>query len=147
LPFKKAEALEIALMKQKGVVAYFLLDGNPDWLHQQDALQRDFLGQLARIKDAAEAASQGRTLEEIEAEYGQYITQKSRVVELIRSGNAEAGAALHRSAHARFEALMHLCDRLKQFHTDRILAAHADSHAQAQRLRIVALSAISFPPA
>jgi signal transduction histidine kinase len=142
LAFQKAEALETALMKQKGLVSYFLLDGNPGWLQQQEELQRDFLGQLARIKPASEAASQGQTLEEIESEYRHYTGKKSRVVELFRAGNAEAGAALHRSAHAHFEALMRMCDRFKRFHTDRILAANVDSHAQAQRLRILALAAI-----
>lgn len=143
LAFQRAEALETALMKQKGLVSYFILDGNPDWLRRQESLQQDFSAQLAGIRAAAETASQSEILDEIAAEYGRYITQKERVAELFRSGNAADGAVQHRSAHARFEALIQLCDRVKQFHADRMLAANADSHAQAQRLRILALAAIS----
>jgi signal transduction histidine kinase len=140
--FHQAEALENALMKQKGLVSYFILDGNPDWLHQQENLRRGFLDQLARIKEESETAVQSKTLDEIDVEYGRYIAKKGRVVELFRSGNATEGAAEHRDAHESFESLMNLCERFKQFHTDRILAAKADSHSQAQRLRILALAAI-----
>jgi len=140
--YQNAEALENTLMKQKGLISYYILDGNPDWLRQQETLRRNFLEQLARIKDASEVASQGETLDRVEAEYQQYIIKKSRVADLFRSGNEVDGAAQHRLAHAHFESLMRLCDQFKQFHTDRILAAKADSHAQAQQLRILALAAI-----
>jgi CHASE3 domain sensor protein len=32
--FQTAEALETALVNQKGFVTYYFLDGNPDWLRQ-----------------------------------------------------------------------------------------------------------------
>jgi len=140
--FQNAESLENALMKQKGLVSYYILDGNPDWLRQKDALWQDFLERLARVRDASDTASQSQTLSEIEAQYSQYIAKKSQVVELFRSGDAEAGAAVHRVAHAHFESLIHLCDQFKQFHTDRILTAKVYSQTQAQQLRILALTAI-----
>lgn len=140
--FQQAEALENTLMKQKGLVSYFILDGSPDWLHQQQDLRRAFLDQLARIRSASETAVQNQILDEVKAEYGRYSAKKDRVVELFRSGNAAGGAVEHRDAHSHFEALMGLCERFKQFHTDRILSAKADSHAQAQRLRVLALAAI-----
>ncbi len=140
--FQNAESLENALMKQKGLVSYYILDGNPDWLRQQDALWQDFLERLARVRDASDTASQSQTLSEIEAQYSQYIAKKSQVVELFRSGDAEAGADVHRVAHAHFESLIRLCDQFKQFHTDRILTAKVYSQTQAQQLRIFALTAI-----
>jgi signal transduction histidine kinase len=140
--FHQAEALENTLMKQKGLVSYFILDGNPAWLHQQDGLRRDFLDQLAQIRAASETAIQGRILDEIEAEYEHYATKKRNVVELFRSGNPADGAVAHLDAHVHFESLMRLCERFKQFHTDRIQSAKTDSHSQAQRLRVLALAAI-----
>jgi signal transduction histidine kinase len=142
--FQNAEALENALIKQKGLISYFILDGNPDWLRQQEVLQGRFLDQLAQIKDSSKDTSQSQTLAEIDAEYRQYIVKKSQVADLFRSGNAVEGSAQHRRVHAHFESLMRLCEQFKQFHTDRILAAEADSHAQTQRLRILALTAISI---
>jgi signal transduction histidine kinase len=140
--FQNAEALENALMQQKGLIAYFILDGNPDWMHRQEALRQNFLNQLARIKTAAGMAGQSGTLAEIEAEYEQYIARKARVVDLFRSGNPAEGSIQHRGAQDHFESLIRLCDQFKQFHTNRILAAKTDSHSQAQRLRIIAISAI-----
>jgi signal transduction histidine kinase len=140
--FQNAEALENALMKQKGLVSYFLLDGNPDWLHQQEALQRDFRSQLARVRDGSETVIQRQVLNEIESEYEQYMTKKRQVVDLFRSGEVSAGAALHRMVHGHFDTLIRHCNQFKQFHTDRILTAETESHQQAQRLRIFALAAI-----
>lgn len=140
--FHHAEALEKALMKQKGLVAYFILDGNPAWLSQQEALRQDFQDQLARIQTGAGTNGQGGTLAAIEAEYGQYIAKKSRVVDLFRSGDTAEASLQHRRLQAHFESLMRLCDQFKQAHTNRILAATADSHDRAQRLRIIAVSAI-----
>ena len=142
LAFHHAEALEKALMKQKGLVAYFILDGNPAWLSQQEALRRDFQDQLARIQTGAGTNDQGGTLAEIEAEYGRYIAKKSRVADLFRSGDTVEASVQHRRLQGHFESLMRLCDQFKQVHTNRILAATADSHDRAQRLRIIAVSAI-----
>jgi C4-dicarboxylate-specific signal transduction histidine kinase len=140
--FHQAEALENTLMKQKGLVSYFILDGNPGWLHQQEDLRSGFLDQLARIRAASETPIQSKILDEIDVEYEHYTTKKGNVVELFRSGNPAGGAVEHLDAHVHFESLMRLCERFKQFHTDRIQAAKADSHAQAQRLRVLALAAI-----
>jgi signal transduction histidine kinase len=140
--FHQAEALENTLMKQKGLVSYFILDGNPGWLNQQEGLRRAFLDQLTRIRAASETAIQSKILDEIEVEYKHYTTKKDNVVELFRSGNPTDGAVEHLDAHVHFESLMRLCERFKQFHTDRIQSAKADSHAQAQRLRVLALAAI-----
>jgi signal transduction histidine kinase len=142
LGFQNAEALENALMKQKGLVSYFILDGDSGWLQQQDALRQEFLDQLAHAKRASETDSQREALAGIEAEYRQYVAQKSRVVELFQSGDKATGSALHRIVHGHFDSLMRQCEQYKQFHTNHILTAESHSHAQAQRLRIFALAAI-----
>jgi signal transduction histidine kinase len=142
LGFQNAEALENVLMKQKGLVSYFILDGDPDWLKQQAVLQREFLEQLARVREASEADGQRAALDGIGSEYERYISKKNRVVELFQTGDKDAGAALHRIVHAHFDSLIRQCEQFKQFHTNRILAAEAYSHAQSQRLRIFAMAAI-----
>jgi signal transduction histidine kinase len=140
--FQNAEALEDALMRQKGLVSYYLLDGNPDWLRQEEALRREFLGRMAPTRDASDDPSQRQALAEIAAEYEQYAAQKMRVVDLYRLGEREASAELHRDLRRRFESLIQLSAQFKQFHTQRILTAEAYSHEQAQRLRIISLAAI-----
>ena len=140
--FQKAEALESSLMRQKGLVSYYLLDGNPDWLRQEESLRLEFLDRVARARDASDESSPRQALDEIAAEYQQYAAQKMRVVDLYRSGDREAGGELHRDLRRRFESLIQRSAQFKQFHTQRILSAKAYSHEQAGRLRIISLAAI-----
>ncbi len=44
-----AEALETAIVNQKGFVSYYYLDGDPDWLKQLDDYRRIF---SERLKEA-----------------------------------------------------------------------------------------------
>jgi len=140
--FQNAEALENALMRQKGLVSYYLLDGNPDWLSQEESLRREFLDRMARARDASDDASQRQALAEIATEYEQYTAQKMRVVELYQLGDQEARGELHRDLRRRFESLIQRSAQFKQFHTQRILSAEGYSHEQAQRLRLISLAAI-----
>ena len=140
--FQNAEALENALMRQKGLVSYYLLDGNPDWLKQEDSLRLEFIGRMARVRKTFEDPDQRRALDEIATEYDQYAAQKMRVVELYRLGDRDAGAELHRDLRRRFESLIERSEEYKQVHRERILSAESYSHQQAQRLRIISLAAI-----
>jgi signal transduction histidine kinase len=140
--FHNADALEAALMKQKGLVAYYLLDGDPEWLRQQESLEREFLGRLARVRDTSDDAGQIEALKDLAAEYENYTAKKRRVVELYRNGDPVAGGALHRDVHGHFDALIQRTAQFKQFHTDRIREAEAYSHEQAQRLRLISFAAI-----
>jgi signal transduction histidine kinase len=142
LSLRNAEALEVTLMKQKGLASYYLLDGNPDWLQQQLELRRSFMQRLAGAIDTTLDPGQRQALEETAAEFEQYADKQKRVIELYRSGATTAGAALHGEVHRHFESLIRRSGQFKQFHTDRILAAEAHSHAHAQRLRLITLAAI-----
>jgi signal transduction histidine kinase len=140
--FQNAEALEDALMRQKGLVSYFLLDGHPGWLSQEADLRVEFLNRMTRARDASDDPRQRQALDEIAAEYEQYAAQKMRVVDLYRSGDRDRGGELHRDLRRRFESLIGRSAEFKQFHTGRILSAEAYSHEQAQRLRIISLAAM-----
>jgi signal transduction histidine kinase len=140
--FQNAGNVETGLMKQKGLVAYFLLDGDPEWLRQQERLTQDFRSGLEQTRAMTEAPGQIRTLEELAAEYERYAAAKARVVELYGRGETAAGAALHREVHREFDSLIERSNRFKQFHADRILQADFYSQAAARRLRLIALAAI-----
>jgi len=92
LAVRNAEALEATLMKQKGLASYYLLDGNPDWLRQQEALRHEFRGRLARAIDDTADPGQRQALAEIAAEFEQYADKQMQVIELYRSGAPAAGA-------------------------------------------------------
>ncbi|MGE5257159.1 MAG: ATP-binding protein [Hyphomicrobiales bacterium] len=140
--FQNAEALENSLMRQKGLVSYYLLDGNSDWLKQEESLRLEFLDRMVRARDASDDPGQQQALDQLAEEYQQYAAQKRRVVDLYRSGDREAGAELHRDLRRQFESLIQRSAQFKEFHTQRILNAEVYSHAQAHRLRIISLAAI-----
>jgi signal transduction histidine kinase len=140
--FQNAEALENSLMRQKGLVSYYLLDGNSDWLKQEESLRFEFMDRMVRAREASEDPGQQQALDQLAAEYQQYAAQKRRVVDLYRSGDREAGAELHRDLRRQFESLIQRSAQYKRFHTQRILSAEVYSHAQAQRLRIISWAAI-----
>jgi signal transduction histidine kinase len=140
--FQNAEALENSLMKQKGLVSYYLLDGNSDWLKQEESLRLEFMDRMVHAREASEDPGQQQALDQLAAEYQQYAAQKRRVVDLYRSGDREAGAELHRDLRRQFESLIQRSAQYKRFHTQRILSAEVYSHAQAQRLRIISWAAI-----
>lgn len=52
--FQAAEALEIALVNQKGFVSYYFLDGDPDWLRQLGEYRQIF---RERLNDARSRAA------------------------------------------------------------------------------------------
>jgi signal transduction histidine kinase len=136
-----AEALEATLMRQKGLASYHLLDGNPDWLRQQQALRQEFQQHLAHAVGDTADPGQRQALTEMAAEFEQYADKQRQVIALYRSGESAAGAERHAEVHRHFDSLIRLSGQFKQFHIDRIHRTEADSHAQAQRLRISAMVA------
>ena len=139
---QRVEELERALLKQKGLVAYYLLDGNPDWLREQAELQGGFLELLQQVRAGADEPAYRQAIDELAAAYERYAADKAQVVALHASGNPREGSELHIGAHRRFDALTDGIARLRQFHTDRILRSEESSHRQARNLRILAVATV-----
>jgi signal transduction histidine kinase len=139
---QRVEALETALLRQKGLAAYHLLDGSPDWLREQAALETAFLELLRQSRDQTPEPAQRLLLDGLAAGYDRYAADKAQVVSLHASGDRAAGAALHLEVHRQFDDLIDRIARLKQVHTDRMLASEEDSRRQAWRLRIFAAAAM-----
>jgi signal transduction histidine kinase len=139
---QREETLERALLQQKGLVAYYLLDGNPDWLREQTALQTAFLDLLRQTRDQAPEPASRLLLDDLAGGYERYAADKARVVSLHASGDRRAGAALHLDVHRQFDGLVDRIAQLKQVHTDRMLASEEASGRQAWQLRVLAVAAM-----
>ncbi|UCE54475.1 MAG: histidine kinase [Desulfobacterales bacterium] len=136
--FQAAEALETALVNQKGFVSYYFIDGDPDWLRQLGEYRQIFKARLEEASLHAEGERERRAIKEIDAEYQKYITKKDRVIELYEAGERKGGAELHHEARNHFFRVLEHCEDYKKFHQQRILTAEAQSHSQAIKLRIMA---------
>lgn len=140
--FQSAVALETALANQKGFVSYYFLDGDPDWLRQLGEYRQIFRQRLEEVRSLATSDEEEKAVESIDSEYKDYIRLKDKVIAYYKSGKREMGGKLHDTVRDRFFKILAQCDRYKQLNKAKIEALMAESHDQARRLRIVAVSAI-----
>jgi len=138
-----AEALETALINQKGFVSYYFMDGNPKWLVQLEKYRQAFEERLRKAKEMALLSGDRETLDRIEAEYSRYVTSKDQVIRLYDAGRREDGTKLHEHVRDLFFSILALTEQYKTSHDQRILLKREQSHAEADRLRIISASATS----
>ncbi len=140
--FQTAEALEIALVNQKGFLSYYFIEGDPAWLGKLGEFRQIFKERLNAALQMAESEREREALYRIKAEYVQYITIKDRVISYYQAGKREAGTALHRQVRDLFFTVLEFCEMYKDIHEERILQAKSDSKTQAAHLRIIAAAAV-----
>ncbi|UCF93109.1 MAG: histidine kinase [Desulfobacterales bacterium] len=140
--FQAAEALETALVNQKGFVSYYFMDGNPDWLRQLERYRQIFQEHLNEVRVLVDSEPQAAAVREIEAAYQLYVTQKDRVIELYKAGDVETGATLHQKVRENFFRVLDLCEKYKKIHQEKIVRARAESQRQAANLRFMAVVAM-----
>lgn len=140
--FESAQALENALVNQRGFVTYFFLDGDPAWLTRLDEYRDLFQD---RLRHAVSLAGNGRNLaalKGIEAEYGRYIAAKDAVIQLYLSGERAEGAQRHRKVRDRFFEVLDLCEAYKRLNMERMGAAKRAGRREAEKLRVAATLAV-----
>ena len=91
--FQAAEALENALVNQKGFVSYYFLDGNPDWLGQLGEYRQIFKERLGEVLSFVETTPQEEGISQIQSEYTQYTALKDQVIAHYRADEREAGGS------------------------------------------------------
>ena len=136
-----AEALETALVNQKGFVTYYFLDGNPDWLRQLGEYRQIFKERLEDTQALVKTEQELAAVEKIEREYNRYILNKDRVIEFYKSGQKEEGLKLHQEVRQYFFRLLALTEEYRDLHKQNLSQLRQQSRGQALRLRIIAGSA------
>jgi len=140
--FQAAESLEIALINQKGFATYYFLDGDPEWLSQLDNYRRIFLERLNKTRLFAENKQHREAIRRIETEYNRYITSKDKVIAYYRNGEREKGAGFHWKVRDSFFETLKVCRRYKDLYAEEIKNTRNYSYAQAQKLRVIAVTAM-----
>jgi signal transduction histidine kinase len=137
--FQAAEGLEIALLKQKGYLTYFFLDGNPEWLIQLQQDNQNFLEWLNKAHNSATTPVMTHILEKIDAKYRKYISEREQVINLYKTGRREEGAKLHWEVRHQFLEIYDLCDNYKLINQGIISQIKKDSRTQANFIKTLAL--------
>jgi signal transduction histidine kinase len=140
--YESANALEVALVHQKGYLTYYFQDGDIDWLQQMSRYRELFIKRLQAAAQESSNGSHSRILEQIEREYHHYVQGKDQVIAYYESGDRAKGADLHKEVRKSFFTLMALCEKYKEIHTQKIMEAKGESLAQASNLRMTALAAM-----
>lgn len=85
-----AEELEIALLGQRGQVAFYILDdGNPKWLEELEEHRLDFADWRARAEAAARSDDERRILDELDVKQQAYMEKRREVIALYNAGRIE----------------------------------------------------------
>jgi len=140
--YQRAEALESALVHQKGYVSYFFQDRNPEWLVHLSRYRTIFQERLAEARSLVDSDRQREIINRIEAEYVQYVTLKDRVIEHYTTGDREAGERLHTEVRNHFFKVLEYCERYRDLYTEKIRLIKASSYGQAKKLRVIAGTAV-----
>jgi len=140
--FQAAEELESSLLRQKGFLTYFFLDGNPEWLKEIGLNNLAFQEWLQKARKSAYTASMGELISQIEAEYQQYTKARQEVIDLYQKGKKPEGARLHLEVRQQFATLLNLCARYKLMHEFAISRARTESQARARFINAFALVAM-----
>lgn len=108
-----AEELEIALLRQRGYVASYILDGgNPVWLERLEKHEDDFDYWLDQARQVARSDEERRILDRLEEVHPAYARQRAEVVRLYDAGQHErAKQTLLSDVAARYEESYELCEQ------------------------------------
>ncbi|MBN2124813.1 MAG: histidine kinase [Deltaproteobacteria bacterium] len=142
--FQRAEALESALVNQKGFVSYYFLDGDTEWLRHLGQYREIFGARIEEARASADSSQEREAIERIALEYGKYTTLKDDVIRHYRSGSWGDGAKLHGEVRRHFFRVLDYCEEYRDFHGKRIREVRDNSRAQAAKLRVIAGSAVFF---
>ncbi len=140
--FQAAEELENSLLRQKGYLTYYFLDGNPDWLQQLERHTQNFQSWLEKARKSAYTHGMTATLDQIESDYQGYLRSRKEVIALYQAGKRGEGARLHQEARHQFLAIYDLCERYKLIHEESIAQVRRESRSQTRFINSLALFAM-----
>lgn len=142
--FHTAEALESALLNQKGFVTYYFIDNDQNWLNQLSEYRQIFSEELNKAKFMAGNPEEQQDINAIEKAYNLYTDTKDQVIDLYKNGNRVKGNLLHKDARQYFFQVLELCENYKSHFKSRINLAKEESSERAITLRIIAIAAMVF---
>jgi signal transduction histidine kinase len=123
-----------AFQYQKGLVAEYLLTGDPHHLAELDASRPAFESWLARSHGRVGGPASTRLLEDIQRVYREYDGARRRAVELYQQGHADEAKAELQSNDARTRTLWGLFREFGQVARADAEASLADARHKVERL-------------
>ncbi len=140
--FQAAEELEGALLRQKGFLTYYFIDGDPAWLKHLEQHHQNFLTWLAKARASAHTPAMSEIIGQIQVLYARYQEAREEVIDLYRRGDKQTGWQRHQAVRAQFAAISELCDRLKLIHEYSISRSRTENRQRAGFINTLTLTAM-----
>ncbi|MEE4353992.1 MAG: ATP-binding protein [Desulfatiglans sp.] len=141
--FQAAEALEIALVNQKGFVSYYYLDKDPEWLKLLGEYRQVFKERLEEVHLNIGNKGEKEAISRIESEYMRYIDLKDEVIRHYKEGSLNTATRLHREVRDLFFEVLELTEDFKEMVLTQINEARDHTLSQTRRLRIISGIAVT----
>ena len=145
--YQAAEALEAALVHQKGFMSYYIIDKNPEWLQRLGEYRQLFRIKLESAKADVQTEEDRQALERIETEYDAYVTAKDGALSLYVQERFESGQKAHLEVRKHFFRVLALCESYRENHEKALFSARQSVKTRTRRLRWilgVALAGVAF---
>jgi len=109
-----ASELDIALLRQRGLVAsYILSNGEQDWLDDLERFQPMFRQRLDQLEQIADSDTERAILKEIGTAFNQYAAKRDEFVQRFEQGiSKQERVRLLDELNARYQAVVQLCDEV-----------------------------------
>ncbi len=142
--YETVAGLEFSLINQKGFVSYYFQDRNLDWLEQLDQYRELFLKYLKQAETITINKQEDEIINQIKKEYNSYITFKDLVIQYYKIRKYDKGSEIHYKIRNSFFEILKLCKIFKKIHRERIEKEKKQSVARAEKIRNIAIIAITF---
>ena len=99
-----AQEVESSLAMQRGLLSYYLLDGNTEWLAQLEQQRFDFEKWLKKARELSGSGADRELLNAIESRYIRYNNARDQVTGMVQAGNHEEALRLVKEVRSPFKA-------------------------------------------
>jgi signal transduction histidine kinase len=143
--YKTALSMELALANQKGLLTYYVVDGDEKWLKSLWEYRQVFRQYLEQIVTLDLNPKQRQTIAGIAGKYSEYVEAKDIAIENYRPGIKERSiSSLHEKQRDVFFTLLELCRTFSQDQWQVIQETEKNNSLRSERLRLIAFTALAI---
>ncbi len=143
--YKTAQNMELALANQKGLLTYYLVDGDAKWLKSLGEYRQIFYQIIEDAQRLDLTPKQREALQVISDKYRVYTREKDRAIENYKNDRFHGSiSSLHEKQRDAFFGVLGLCRAFSEDQWRVIVKTEERSKILSQNLRAVAFIAIAM---
>jgi len=139
-----AQKLEKSLIMQKGLVTYYFLSDDINWLKKLDNYHQDFENWINKARNITYQDEPRAVLNEIESQYIRYRLSRDNVIALYKTGNKKNATENHWHVRDQFFNIFERCEKYKSIHEKNISELQQKYRKQGKLLTLLIYIAMPF---